>query len=302
MAESVLVTGATGLVGRRLVVRLLRAGVTVRALSRSPARAGLPAEVEVHGWDGRDAPARALAGTRALVHLAGEPVFGGWLSAERKRRIRDSRVLSTRSLAEALAALPASDRPEALVCASAVGYYGSRGDEVIDEGEPPGDGFLAGVCIDWEQAAARAEHAGVRSVSLRIGIVLAAEGGALAAMRLPFSLGLGARLGDGRQWMPWIHVDDVVGLAIAAIDGKVYRGPVNAVAPNPVTNRDFTAALARALGRPAFLRAPSAALRLLGEDVAGELLASRRVAPRAAHDQGFAFAHPELPGALAAEL
>jgi uncharacterized protein (TIGR01777 family) len=188
------------------------------------------------------------------------------------------------------------------VCASAVGYYGSRGDHVIDESEPPGEGFLAEVCIDWEEAAARSEAAGVRSVSLRIGLALAREGGALAAMRLPFSLGLGARLGNGLQWMPWVHVDDVVGLLLAAISDARYRGAVNAVAPNPVTNRDFTAALASALGRPAFLRAPAALLRLLGQDVAGELLASRRVAPRAAQERGFAFAHPDLPEALAAEL
>jgi hypothetical protein len=302
MADPVVVTGATGLVGRRLVARLLRDGFPVRALSRSPARAGLPAEVEVHGWDGLAAPAAALARSRALVHLAGEPVFAGVLTAERRRRIRESRVVSTRSLAEALAGLPAPERPGVLVCASAVGYYGSRGDEVLDETAPPGEGFLAEVCIDWEEAAARAERAGVRSVSLRIGLALAAEGGALAAMRLPFSLGLGARLGSGAQWQPWVHVDDVVGLALAAISDARYRGAVNAVAPNPVTNREFTAALARALGRPAFLRAPAALLRLLGTDVAGELLGSRRVAPRAARERGFAFAYPDLAGALAAEL
>jgi uncharacterized protein (TIGR01777 family) len=302
MADPVVVTGATGLIGRRLVARLLRDGTPVRALSRSPSRAGLPAKVEVVGWDGLGAPAGALARARALVHLAGEPVFAGPLTAERRRRIRDSRVHATRSLVEALAGLPEPERPAALVCASAVGYYGSRGDEVLDEGEAPGEGFLAEVCIDWEEAAARAEQAGVRSVSLRIGLVLAAEGGALALMRLPFSLGLGARLGGGAQWMPWVHVDDVVGLALAAIADPRYRGAVNAVAPNPVTNRDFTAALARALGRPAFLRAPAAALRLLGRDIAGELLASRRVSPRAARANGYAFAHPDLAEALAAEL
>jgi hypothetical protein len=302
MALPVLVTGATGLVGRRLVAHLLHDGIPVRALSRTPARAGLPAKVEVHGWDGLDAPAQALARAGAVVHLAGEPVFGGVLTAERRRRIRDSRIRSTHHLVEALTRLPAPERPAVLVCASAVGYYGSRGDREIDEGEPPGDGFLSEVCVDWEEAAARAEQAGVRSVSLRIGLALAGEGGALAAMRLPFWLGLGARLGGGQQWMPWVHVDDVVGMAVAAIADAGYRGPVNAVAPNPVTNRDFTAALAEALRRPAFLTIPAFALRALGADVASELLASRRVVPRAAQQRGYAFAHPELGEALAAEL
>jgi uncharacterized protein (TIGR01777 family) len=302
MAErAVLVTGATGLIGRRLVAALLHEGRSVRALSRRP-DAGLPEPVEVLEWNGRSVPEEALFRTDAVVHLAGEPVFGGRMTSLRKRRIRESRVESTRSIVQGLAQLPEPDRPGAFVCASAVGYYGSRGDELLEEGAPPGEGFLADVCVEWEAAAAEASKAGVRSVSLRIGIVLAAEGGALPVMRIPFRLGLGARFGDGHQWFPWVHADDVVGITRAAIGDAAYRGPVNAVAPRPVSNADFTRAVARRLRRPALLRVPAFALRLAGEETAEELLGSRRVAPRVAADRGYAFAYPELEEALAAEL
>lgn len=299
---AVLVTGATGLIGRRLVASLLHEGHPVRTLSRKASAAGLPSQVEVLEWNGRSAPREALFRAHAVVHLAGEPVFGGRMTPVRRRRIRDSRIESTRSIVEGLAALPESDRPSAFVCASAVGYYGSRGDELLEESAAPGEGFLADVCVDWEDAAARAAQHGVRCVSLRIGIVMAAEGGALPALRLPFQLGLGASFGDGRQWFPWVHADDVVGLAIAAIRDEAYRGAVNAVSPNPVSNADFTRAVAHTLGRPAFLRVPAFALRLAGREMADELLGSRRVVPRAARDRGFSFAYPDLADALAAEL
>lgn len=298
----VLLTGATGLIGRRLVARLLHESVSVRALSRNPARATLPSPVEVLDWNGHSVPPETLRGTRAVVHLAGEPVFGGRMTSDRKRSIRDSRIESTRSIVDAIGALPASERPEVFVCASAVGYYGSRGEALLEESEPPGKGFLAELCVEWEEAAAGAAQAGVRSVSLRIGIVMAAEAGALATMRPVFRLGLGAQLGDGRQWFPWVHVDDVVGLAVAAIQNEDYRGPVNATSPNPVTNRHFTRALAKALGRPAFLRVPAPVLRFAGSEIADELLGSRRVMPRGATDRGFQFAYPALEEALAAEL
>ncbi len=298
----VLLTGATGLIGRRLVARLLHEGVSLRVLSRNSGRAALPSPVEVLDWDGHSLPPSALLGTRAVVHLAGEPVFGGRMTSNRKRSIRDSRVESTRSIVDAIGALPASERPEVFVCASAVGYYGSRGDALLEESEPPGEGFLSGVCVEWEEAAARALQAGVRSVILRIGIVMAAEAGALATMRPVFRLGLGAQLGNGRQWFPWVHVDDVVGLAEAAIRNGDYRGPVNATSPNPVTNAHFTHALAKALGRPAFLRVPAPFLRFAGNEIADELLGSRRVVPRGATDRGFQFAYPDLEEALAAEL
>jgi len=294
----VLVTGATGLVGGRLLPALLDGGLEVAAVSRRPA-AALDPRAELVTWDGWALPAGALAGARAVVHLAGEPIFGGLPSGARRRRIRESRVASTRRLVEAIAALAPAQRPAVLVCASAVGIYGSRGDEVLDEAAPPGQGFLAEVCRAWEEEAARAP---VRSVSLRIGIVLAREGGALPRMALPFRLGLGGSLGDGRQWFPWIHVADLVALVATALRDESLQGPLNAVAPAPVRNAELTRALARRLRRPALLRVPAFALRLALGDLAQELLGSRRVLPRKAEAAGFRFAYPELEGALAAEL
>jgi hypothetical protein len=298
----VLVSGATGLIGTRLVAALLRDGASVRALSRDPARGGLGARVDSRAWNGRDAPVEALANASAIVHLAGEPVFGGLLSPARRRRIRASRIDSTRSIVSGLQALPPSDRPATLVCASAVGYYGSRGDAVLDETAEPGSSFLAEVCVDWEAAAAAADALGVRSVSLRTGIVLAREGGALPAMALPFRLGLGGRIGDGRQWIAWIHADDQVKLVRACLESDIYRGPINAVAPEPVTNAQLTRALGRRLHRPALLPVPAFALRLALGDLAVELLGSRRVVPRRALAAGFAFEYTAIDAALRAEL
>lgn len=298
----VLVTGATGLVGRRLTRALQRDGFCVRALSRSAANAGLPEGVEVLDWNGRNARPEAIFRTHAIVHLSGEPVFAGRLTRKRKRRIRDSRLESTRSLAAALAALPDADRPQTFLCASAVGYYGSRGDDLLEESERAGDDFLSLLCKDWEEVAAQAASTGVRTASLRFGIVLAAEGGALAAMRLPFRLGLGGLFGDGRQWFPWIHIDDAVALIVAALRDDRYRGAVNLVAPNPVTNADLTRALGRALGRRTIFRIPAFALRAALGELSGELLGSRRVVPRVATDCGFAFRYATLEEALSAEL
>ncbi len=298
----VLVSGATGLVGRRLVAALLRDGVAVRALSRNPARSGFDARVDSRAWNGRDAPIEAIAGTGAVVHLAGEPVFGGPPSAARRRRIRASRIDSTRSIVSRLHALPRAERPAVLVCASAVGYYGSRGEAVLDESAEPGSGFLAEVCVAWEAAAATAADCGVRNVSLRIGIVLAREGGALPAMALPFRFGLGGRMGDGRQWIPWIHVDDLVRLVQACLANDACRGPFNAVAPEPVTNAQLTRTLARRLHRPALLPVPAFALRLALGDLAVELLGSRRAVPRRALDAGFAFDYTAIDAALRAEI
>jgi len=238
----------------------------------------------------------------AVVHLAGEPVFGGRLSEARKRRIHDSRVESARNIAQGLSELPEADRPRVFVSASAVGYYGSRGDERLDESAPPGDGFLADVCVDWEAAVAAAEDSGVRCASLRLGVVLAREGGALPGLRRIFSLGLGGRLGSGRQWFPWVHVEDVVSLIVSAVADARYRGAVNATAPEPVTNAELTRELAACLGRPAFFPVPAALLRLALGELSEELLGSRRVVPRAALEAGFRFAFPTLPEALRAEL
>jgi hypothetical protein len=188
------------------------------------------------------------------------------------------------------------------VCASAVGYYGSRGDELLEESAPPGDGFLAELCVSWEEEASAAARHGVRSASLRIGLVLAREGGALAPLARIFGFGLGGRIGSGEQWWPWIHLDDLVSLCCSALVDPRYRGALNAVAPNPIRNRDFARELARQLGRPALLPVPGFAMRALLGELSGELLGSRRVVPRRALDIGFAFAHEQLDSALAAEL
>jgi uncharacterized protein len=300
--SAVLVTGATGLVGRRLVAALAEEGRDVRIASRRADPRGFDPAVEPIRWDGRSLPGPALSNLGALVHLAGEPVFGGLLTASRRRRIRASRVDSTESLVAGIAALPESDRPACFVCASAVGYYGSRGDEQLDESAGPGDGFLAEVCEAWERAALAAGDLGVRTVCLRIGIVMAREGGALPLMATPFRLGLGGRLGDGRQWFPWIHVDDLVAMIRTAIAEPLWSGPVNAVAPEPVTNAELTRALGRVLGRPTLLPVPAFALRAALGELAQELLGSRRVVPRAARERGFAYRHPRLESALAAAL
>jgi uncharacterized protein (TIGR01777 family) len=301
-ARRILVTGSTGLVGRRLVDALRDDGLPVGAVTRSPERARFDDDVEPVGWDGvRVAPAD-LARSSAIVHLAGEPIFGGLFTAERRRRILESRVDSTRALVRAIAELAPDERPRAFVCASAVGYYGDRGEEELDEDSAPGTGFLADVCIAWEKAAEPVEKLGMRRVSLRIGVVLAREGGALAPMARAFRLGLGGRLGSGRQWFPWIHADDLVGLIRAALADERYRGAVNAVAPNPVRNAELTKALGAVLRRPTVLPVPGLALRLALGEVAGELLGSRRVVPRRALERGFHFEFEEIARALAVEL
>jgi uncharacterized protein (TIGR01777 family) len=300
---SVVVTGATGLIGRRLVAALSDSGRGVRALSRDATAGGFGPGVAVVSWNGLHVASETLVGAAAVVHLAGEPVFAGRLNGARRRRLRESRIESARSIANAIAALPEGGRPGTFVCASAVGYYGSRGDEELDEAAGPGSGFLADLCVDWEEAARSAEEYGTRVVCLRIGIVLAREGGALPRLALPFRFGLGGRLGDGRQWFPWVHADDVVGIVEAALADPAWRGAVNAVAPELVTNAELTHAVGRALHRPSFLAVPAFALRAaLGEDLAVELLGSRRVLPRAALDRGYAFAHPRIEPALAREL
>jgi uncharacterized protein len=301
--REILVTGGTGLIGGRLLRALARNGVAVRALTRRPD--GAPTLAGPHrwlGWDGRSAPPEAVAGAAGVVHLAGEPVFAGRLTPARREKIRESRVASTRSLVAAIGGLPPPHRPRVLLSASGVGYYAAGGDGILDEDSAPGEGFLAAVCRAWEAEALAAAQHGVRCVVLRIGVVLAREGGALPLMARPFRFGLGGRLGDGRQWVPWIHVDDVVSLIRAALGDDAWTGPVNAVAPQPVRNVELTRALGRVLHRPAFFAVPAFALRAALGEFSGELLDSRRCAPRAALARGFAFAHPELASALAAEL
>ncbi len=288
------VTGATGFIGRSLCRELKRAGHEVVALSRDPKGvAGLLDGVEVMPWGQDSAP--ALPAVDGIVHLAGESVTGRW-TAEKKHRIRESRVEGTRRLVEAMRR--ADPRPSVLVSTSAVGYYGDRGDETLTEESGPGGDFLALVCRDWEAEAGHAEELGLRVVSLRLGVVLAADGGALASMLTPFRLGVGGPLGSGRQWFPWIHRADAVGLYRFALECPAATGPINAVAPQLLRNREFTRHLAAALRRPALLPTPGLALRALFGEFAATLLASQRVLPARAPALGYAFQYPDLATAL----
>jgi uncharacterized protein len=285
----VLVTGGTGLVGRPVCDALRGAGHAVTVVSREPGR--VPARAI--GWDGLRA---AMPETDAIVNLAGDPIAGGRWTAARKAEIRRSRMEATRALVEAIAG--AEPRPKVLVSASAVGYYGARGGEPLDETASPGRDFLARVCVDWEAEARRAEELGVRVVRLRLGVVLAPDGGALSAMLLPFRAGVGGRLGSGRQWVSWVYRDDVVGLIRDALANEAYAGAVNATSPNPVTNADFTRALGRVLRRPAVLPVPAIGLRLLLGEMATMLLTGQRVLPAVAQRLGYAWRQPEVPAAL----
>lgn len=295
-----LVTGATGLLGQALVARLSRPTV----LSRDPDHAtSLLGAVSALRWDSASEPAppAALREVDAVFHLAGEPLAEGRWTAEKKRRIHDSRVLGTRNLIAGLAALPGA-RPRVLVSASAVGYYGDRGDEQLDEGASQGEGFLAEVCAAWEREAQAAEALGMRVVCVRTGVVLAAGGGALARMLPAFRLGAGGPLGSGKQWMPWVHIDDVVGLFLHASQQERVRGPLNAVAPQPLTNAAFTRALGAALHRPARVPIPRVALRIVFGEMSDLLFESQRVLPGVAQRTGYRFEQPELEGAVRAVL
>jgi uncharacterized protein len=269
---NIAITGAGGLIGTRLQERLVEAGHTAL---------GIP----------RDATPPACD---ALVHLAGEPVAQRWTEAA-KKRIHDSRVDGTRRLVNALSTQ--SKRPRVLVCASAVGYYGSRGDQVLTEASSAGSDFLARVVVDWEEAAQLAESLEIRVVRLRFGVVLG-PGGALAKLLAPFRFGVGGRLGSGHQWMAWIHIADAVNLINFAVNYAAIRGAVNATAPHPVTNEEFTNRLATALHRPAILPVPAFALRLALGEMSEMVLASQRVLPTVAKSAGFPFQYPELHAAL----
>jgi uncharacterized protein len=296
----IVVTGATGFIGSRLVRRLADDGNSLRLLGRNRP-ATLAPGTEFHPWDSEASAPRqqALAGTDAVIHLAGEPVAQRWTAAA-KRHIRESRVFGTRNLVGALRCLPRP--PAVLVCASAVGFYGTRGDEVLTETAAPGKDFLAEVCQEWECEASRAAELGMRVVSLRVGTVLGKEGGALARMLPPFRAGVGGRLGSGLQWMSWIHVDDLVDLILAAVTRVDIDGAVNAVSPQAVTNADFTRQLGIALRRPAMIPVPAFALRAFFGEMAQVLLASQRVQPQRALQAGFSYRFPELAPALQATL
>jgi uncharacterized protein (TIGR01777 family) len=292
------VTGATGLIGRAVCAELLARGHAVTALTRGGGGQGLPGGVRtVTGDPTRAGPWQdALAACDACVNLAGEPLEGRWNEAK-KRRIRDSRVASTANVAAVLA-----DRgPGVLVSGSAVGFYGARGDEVLDESSAPGSGFLADVCRAWEGAAAPAARR-ARVVLLRTGIVLAAGGGALPRMVQPFRLFAGGPLGGGGFWEPWIHLADEVGLVMLALEDGRAAGPLDACAPEPVRNRDLARAIGKVLGRPSALPTPALALRLALGEMADVVLASQRVVPRKALALGHRFRFPDLEGALRALL
>jgi uncharacterized protein (TIGR01777 family) len=274
---NVAITGASGFIGRAVAENLQSSGHIVRAVSL---RGALKTD--------------ALAGVNAVVHLAGEPVAQRWTAHTRDRILR-SRVEGTRALVAAMRGNP----PQVLISASAVGYYGSRGDEILIESAPPADDFLGRVAAGWEEEAQAAEPLGVRVARVRIGMVLGKNGGALARMLPPFRMGVGGRLGNGRQWMSWIHIDDLIALIAFLMKESTVRGVFNATSPYPVTNREFTRALAEAVHRPAILPVPAFALRFVFGEMASVLLASQRAVPDAAQRAGFVFENPDIFAALA---
>lgn len=281
---NIAITGASGFIGKRLQAALAAHNLTL--LSRKPS-AG------TRVWDPMSGPA-PLNGVDAVIHLAGEPVAQRW-SGDVKQRIRDSRTIGTRNLIAGMR--QAAKPPAVLVCASAIGYYGSRGDELLSESSAPGSGFLPEVCVAWEREADAAAELGARVAKIRIGIVLEPHGGALASMLPPFRAGIGGPLASGRQWMSWIHLEDMVRLIVHAVETPV-SGSINGVAPNPVTNSEFTRQLAKALHRPAIFPVPALALKLLYGEMAQILLASQRVTPAAAVSSGFRFRYADLGPAL----
>jgi uncharacterized protein len=296
MNSRILVSGVSGPIGAALLPSLRSNGVSVVRLVR-----GQPTGNEQIAWD----PAIPLSGATvsgfdAVIHLAGEAIFGRWTAA-RKEKIRDSRVVGTFNLSSALS--QAEDKPKVFICGSAIGYYGDRGDETLREESAPGTGFLSEVCQDWEEATTPAVQAGIRTVNLRTGVVLSPRGGALGAMLTPFKLGLGGRIGNGRQWTSWIDVRDMVGAIQHILKNDLIKGPVNLVAPNPVRNAEFVKTLAAALSRPAIFPSPAFAVKLafgeMGEEV---LLGSQRVEAGKLISSGYQFRYRELMASLAGLL
>lgn len=290
--DRILLTGASGPIGRGLASSFPAGTQLVRLVRSTPKNAD---EVQ---WDPLSPVLPAIvSGFDAVIHLSGESVVGRWTD-KKKKAIRESREKGTTNLATALAKSEA--KPRVFICASAIGFYGNRGDEVMSEASPSGNGFLCAVCREWEAASHIAVDAGIRTVNLRIGLVLSPQGGALGSMLMPFKLGLGGRLGSGQQWWSWIHLDDIVGGIHHAMRTDSLSGPVNLVAPNPATNTDFTKVLALVLRRPAFFPVPEFALRLaFGKQAAEEMLiASQRIAPGKLKASGYSFRFEDLRHAL----
>jgi uncharacterized protein len=281
---NIAITGASGFIGRNLAAKLTAEGHSTRAISL---RSGIAPD--------------ALSGCGAVVHLAGEPVAQRW-TASAKKKIIESRVGGTRAVVQAI--VETNPPPAILICASGIGYYGSRGDDILAEDAAPAADFLGEVVLAWEREALHAEMLGVRVVCPRFGVVLGRDGGALPKMMAPFRLGIGGRIGSGKQWISWIHIDDLVNLIVFALSGvsnnAALSGPVNAVAPHPVTNSEFTRELARALHRPAIFPVPEFVLKLMFGEMASMLLGGQRVIPQAALAAGFQFRYSELGSALAA--
>lgn len=298
----VTVTGATGLIGPRLVRELQDGGWQVTVLSRDPdrARGKLPG-VEAYAWElmSEPAPVESLEGRDGVIHLAGEPVAQRW-SDSAKRAIRESRVVGTEHLLEGLRGT--EQRPKVLVSSSATGYYGPHGPEPLDEEAPPGEDFLAEVCVAWEAVAERAVELGMRVLRVRTGVVLDSSGGALEKMLPPFKLGVGGPVAGGRQYMPWVHAQDIVGIMRTALENESWSGAANATAPVPVTNAEFSKALGRALHRPSILPVPGAALKLLYGEMSEIVTTGARVVPARPLMLGYAFRHPDLDEALRSAL
>lgn len=298
----VTVTGATGTLGRQVVAELSTRGDEVTVLSRDPerARGALGPAVRALEWADPKAeapPAESLEGQDAVVHLLGEPVAQRW-TEEAKKEIRDSRVLSTRNLVAALH--DARSGPTVLVSQSASGWYGARGDEKVDESEPAAGDFLARVCVEWEAEATKAEELGARVVLTRTGVVLSETGGALEKMLPPFKLGVGGPVAGGRQYVPWVHTDDVVGSLLHCLDSEAARGPVNVTAPEPVTNAELSKALGRVLHRPAVAPVPAFAIKALYGEMAAIVTTGVRAVPARLEELGYAFRRPGLDDALRA--
>lgn len=296
---NVLVTGGTGFIGTRVCTALHQQGDTVRVLSRDPTRAQtkLKWAREFHGWtpETEKLPSEATSDVNAVVHLAGETIAGRW-NTEKKRRIRDSRVLSTRNLVTSFEKV--ETKPNVLVCASAIGYYGDSGDEHFTEVSPAGTDFLAEVCEEWEAEAQKASAFGIRVVMVRIGLVLGLGGGLLAQVLLPFKMGVGGILGSGQQWMSWVHVDDVVGIVLHALENGEISGPLNATAPVPVRNTEFTKTLGSVLRRPTLFPVPKFGLRLMMGEFADFVLLSQNVLPEKTEVSGYEFRYRTLEPAL----